>query len=483
MRSAVDTDKTRVVGTDRDERLLNAFFVVYKNARIVEVTNKAYVRQCRSFYDQLRSFLDSDCEVVIKSLRGRYFVGERFINYDDNSGAGASITSDWQELGLGGVRFDTVVSPEDIERFFAYMATVSPRAVEDLEELQHDLDLHVPAGIDLLALPEEEDDDNELDDLQRRKLLRVEARSRFFRAVSTVEELMSHAEAEREINLAKTRRVVHSLIDHISRDRDSLMELAAIKDFDDYTYAHSINVSVYALTLGIRLGLERSRLSQLGFSALFHDVGKVTLDQDLIRKPDSFDEYDWMQMQQHPLLGAKTILRNLKLDIHTARAARAAFEHHINDDFTGYPTLKNGPQPTNLFSKIVAIADTFDAMTSGRIYLKRAIPPDKVIKKMRYQMVNKFDSFLLRVFNDVIGIYPAGTLVLLSTDEIAVVVGTNELAFDRPYVRVVGDRTGLLAESRWMDLSTAEYDDVRIVRLVEAERYGLKVRDFVLSDD
>ncbi|HOZ06738.1 MAG TPA: HD domain-containing protein [candidate division Zixibacteria bacterium] len=357
------------------------------------------------------------------------------------------------------------------------MAALTPRG-RSLAELQEELDRHIPATVFLLALPDENEDDE--DEAERRRQLRLQARTTFFRAVSAVSELLARTAVERDVNLAKTRRVVHALIDHLSKDKDSLVELSAIKDFDDYTYAHSVNVSVYSLTLGIRLGLDRPRLSQLGFAALFHDAGKVRLDRDLINKPDSFDENDWIQMQMHPALGAKTILRSMKLDQHTARAARGAFEHHINADYTGYPLLHD-IRPLNLYSQIITIADTFDALTSDRVYFRKAMAPDQVIRKMRFQMTAKFNPILIALFNEVMGIYPAGSMALLSTDEIAVIMAANAELYDRPYVQIVGNREGLLPEPEWVDLARADQINRRIVRLIDPERYGLKVRDFILS--
>jgi HD-GYP domain-containing protein (c-di-GMP phosphodiesterase class II) len=315
-----------------------------------------------------------------------------------------------------------------------------------------------------------------------RQQLRVSARKHFFRAMTVVEDNMANIARGKEIDVSRTKRIVRSLIDHVMSDDQSLLELAAIKNFDDYTYAHCTNVCVYALTMGVRLDLDRSRLSQLGFGALFHDVGKVKLPIDLIRKPDAFDENDWIQMKQHPLLGAKTILRHLSLDTTTARAARVALEHHINSDFTGYPLLKYRERRPNLFSKIVAIVDTFDAMTSGRVYIKEPIPPDKVLQKMHYQMKVKFDPFLLKIFTNIIGIYPAGTLVLLNTDELALVLTNKESDNSRPYVKIIGNKQGLLSTPEWADLSQEDHAHRSVVRMVDPSRYGLNLSDFVLDD-
>jgi HD-GYP domain-containing protein (c-di-GMP phosphodiesterase class II) len=230
------------------------------------------------------------------------------------------------------------------------------------------------------------------------------------------------------------------------------------------------------------MGLDRPRLSELGFTAIFHDVGKVRLPADLIRKPDAFNENDWIQMQRHPILGAKTILRNLKFDIHAARAARGAFEHHINSDFTGYPVLHYERRKQNLFSKIISIVDTFDALSSGRVYLKKRIPPDEVFKKMRYQMHVKFDPFLLKLFNDIVGVYPAGSLVLLSSHELALVLTNNDDDKARPMVKILGDREALYEKAEWVDLASPDQMHRGIVRMVDPSRYGIDSRDFILND-
>jgi len=464
-----------------EERLLNAFFVLYKTARIIDESNEVFQRQLDAVLSSVQAVAGVRAEISIKYVGGHYFVNEQMVRYEHQELSGAlDIVTGWQELGIGGVSIGADIDRSELARFVKFMLnlkvdsgnvdTVSARLVDNgLTQIR------------LLSREEDKDEETQITSDERQRFRQL-ARVTFFKAVAVVQEVVASTRDGENINIAKTKRVVHSLIDHITRDEQSLIELTAIRDYDDYTYAHSANVAVYSLTLGVRLGLDRARLSQLGFAALFHDVGKVKLPQDLVRKPDAFDENDWIQMQRHPLLGAKTILRNLKLDIHTARAARAAFEHHINRDFTGYPTLHYQRRTPDLFSRIVSVVDCFDALSSGRVYIKRAMAADEVMKKMRFQMTNKFDSFLLKLFNDVIGVYPAGSLVLLTTDEIALVLTNNDKDPLRPSVKIVGDRSGLLAEPLWVDLALPEQADRKLVRQIEPERYGLNLRNFILSD-
>lgn len=480
MADATTESRTSHLAGQEQEHLVIAFFALYKMARLVDRSNRTFTDKRDDFYQRLMAELEREGEAAIKVHKSRYFVNEQMVRLSkDTLTSAAAVVDEWTTLGIGGVRFTGDVTPEQIDTFFGAMT--SERATdENREALAGQL---VSLGIDTIELfgTTEVTEASQAPEDRRRHFRKI-ARSSFFRSISTVQEVMATVADDRDINVGKTKRVVHSLIDHIMQDESSLMELTSIKDFDDYTYAHSTNVCIYSLTIGVRIGLDRARLSELGFAALFHDVGKVRLPKDLISKPGAYDENDWAQMQRHPLLGAKTILRNMELNMHTARAARGAFEHHINMDFTGYPLLRYDRRDPNLFSKIIAIADTFDALTSGRVYIKKAIPADEVIRKMRFQMTVKFDPLLLRVFVDVVGVYPSGSLVLLSTQQLAVVLTQNESDKSRPYVKIVGDRDGLYDTPTWADLSDPQFGDCRIIRMVEPEKYGLDLQRFILQD-
>jgi len=481
MTTTTSSMEFRILAGKSEERLLNSFFVLYKTARIMEDNNPTFQNQCQSFFDCLREFVDDGGPVIIKTVGDRYFVNEKLVRFDENGLSGASsVVQEWKTLGVGGVSFKSTIALDEVRKFFRFVSLIKPNSL-NLDSLSASLKTHSMSEVEFLARVEVNADEPMIPEEVRRHF-RKAARTTFFQATKVVEEVMVTTRDKKEIGIAKTKRVIHSLIDHITRDESSLIELTAIKDYDDYTYAHSTNVCVYALTMGVRLGLDRARLSHLGFAALFHDIGKVKLPTDLIRKPDAFDENDWRQIQQHPLLGAKTIFRNMKLDTHTVRAAQGALEHHVNNDFTGYPRLAHKDRPANLFSRIISIVDTFDALTSGRLYLKKSIPPDKVIKKMHYQMKVKFDPFLLKIFNGIVGIYPAGSLVLLSTDEIAVVLTNDQKNPGRPYVKVIGNRAGLLDSPEWVDLSRGDQDHRQVVRMIDPDHYGLDIKDFILGD-
>ncbi|RKX32853.1 MAG: hypothetical protein DRP46_00355 [Candidatus Zixiibacteriota bacterium] len=479
MEKTCKEDKRIDIAGKDEITFINSFFILFRTAQYVEANNATYQTQSSRFYVSFRRLVDVHGKITVKVIDGRIFVHDKLVKFDSEGMVRARVVIDaLHQVGVGGVTFDDSLDNRQIDKF-VYLINSLDRQNSNREEVANRLTQLGIAGITLLAVEKKEK--RSVLTEEKRKFMRRAARVTFFRAISLVEDSMTRAAHDKEIDISKARRVVHSLIDQISEDECSLIELTNIRDFDEYTYAHCANVCVYSLTIGLKLGLDRQRLSDLGFAALFHDIGKIRLPEDLIRKPDVFDENDWIQMQRHPILGAKTILRNLQFSRQAARAATVAFEHHINKDYTGYPSMII-PRPTNLFSKIVSIADTFDALNSGRVYIKKPIPPDEVLRKMMYQMGIKFDDFLMKLFINIIGIYPPGTMVLLTGDKLAVVNKTNKNKLSRPVVRVIGDKSGPYSKYIEYDLSSPENSSKKIIRIIDPSKFNIDVKNIILSD-
>lgn len=479
------TQITTEVGLNRErahaaQQMLTAFFVLAKTARVYETNNNSYQGQLSRFCELLKRYMDENFGCTIKIIKKRLFVDDQFVSIDSDDRIGVRLMLErWEELDIGGLVFGDTVVPDDITGLVRTLWTFAIPGGNPFEQISQQL---AREGIDSISLIDRtrlnEDSDLELEDRQK---LRRQARDTFFRAIRNVKEVMLVTDREEPIIVSRTKRIVHTVIDQISNDGSALMELASIKNFDEYTYAHSVNVSIYALTLGFRLGFSRGELSELGVAALFHDLGKIKLPHGLVTKPGRFDDFDWVQMRRHPIFGAMIIASTMRLDGHSARAMAAAYEHHINPDGTGYPP-RSEPRQTNLYSRIIAIADTFDAMTSGRVYIKHAMSHDEVLRKMTYQMAAKFDSFLLKLFVNIIGIYPIGSLVLLSDRSLGIVTKTNQAELSRPEIRLIADRNGRKAVPEWFDLADPANRSVDVARCLDPDQYGVNVTKYILSD-
>ncbi len=476
---------TGSVNLDRNRQLLArsvaiSVFVLLKTARMYDPNNELFRNQSQKVYELFRDYLSDRNTVTIKFVDGRLLVDEQHISLEpDERQTYEEVFARWSEFDCGGITLGDTCRQEQIDAFAALIWTDRPAVDDTREKLTNKM---AELGIDSISLlPREIVASDEIITVEERKLMRQQARNTFFRAIVTVKDVLGAAAAQKEISVTRTRRVVHSIIDQISADDAALIELAAIRDFDQYTYAHCTNVSIYSLTLGFHLGLLRQELLELGLAAIFHDIGKIKLPTDLINKPARYDEFDWAQMHKHPLYGVMTIARSMRLDAAMARAAVVAFEHHINPDHTGYPSLPDA-RSINLYSRIVAIADNFDALSSGRIYIKEPIPPDEVLRKMMYQMQDKFDPLLLKTFIGIIGIYPIGTLVMLSNNSFGIVTRTSRQNLYRPELRIIADKSGEISRPYYLDLSQPEHQDTNIVHVVNPEKYGIDVARYILSD-
>jgi HD-GYP domain-containing protein (c-di-GMP phosphodiesterase class II) len=258
--------------------------------------------------------------------------------------------------------------------------------------------------------------------------------------------------------------------------------LTAIKNFDEYTFAHSVNVCILSVALGARLGLPKKKLSELGYGALFHDVGKVKLPLEIINKPAELTEEEWEKIQKHPVWGVKILLSRRALDRFSLVAMVVAFEHHLKMDLSGYPQL-SFKKDLNLYSRIVSIADVYDSMTSGRVYAKTPLTPDEALKQMMNQAGKSFDPVLLKVFINMLGIYPVGSVVLLDTGEVGVVIKSNPDQLSRPEVAIIADKNGKKEKVEMIDLAglhgkTGEYKRT-ILKTIDPRPYKLDIARYI----
>lgn len=262
-----------------------------------------------------------------------------------------------------------------------------------------------------------------------------------YAAVMQVSDEMREAtEAGEPVNVRRLRHVTQAVVDQILRDPSSLVALTTIKDFNRYLVYHSTNVAVLAVVLGQRLGLSKSKLGELCLAAFLHDAGKLELTQDVLNKPGALDPEEWEEMRRHPSLAARTLLGSRRLTPSIMRAVVVAFEHHLNKDMSGYPHTEIKDEVT-LFGNIVAIVDRYDALTTTRVYRTRNFTPYEALAFVMDEenQDTLFDSILVKLFAEIMGMYPPGTLVELTSGELGVVCEAPAVGRDwgRPKVRVV----------------------------------------------
>ncbi|MGP7816327.1 HD-GYP domain-containing protein [Niallia sp. 01092] len=223
-------------------------------------------------------------------------------------------------------------------------------------------------------------------------------------------------------------RVLEELRDH----QELFSMMSDVFLYDDYIFSHSLNVTVYALAVGIELKLSSKQLEVLGLGAILHDVGKINIPLDILLKPGKLTEQEFETIKSHAETGYLMLkdVPNMPL-----LAAHCAFQHHERVNGTGYPRGIKGDE-IHLFGKILAVADVFDAITSNRVYRQAMLPHEAL--EILYSGINRlYDTKIVEAFRRAIILYPNGLGVSLSSGEKGVVCRQNKGLNERPVVRVL----------------------------------------------
>jgi HD-GYP domain-containing protein (c-di-GMP phosphodiesterase class II) len=300
-------------------------------------------------------------------------------------------------------------------------------------------------------------------------------------SVAVAREVMGGARIGRGVSVRRVKRAVQSMVDHILNHESSIVGMTVLRDYDEYTFAHSVNVCIFSVALGKKLGLSKTDLYELGLGALLHDIGKVRMPVDVINKTSGLNDEEWALLREHPTEGLLTLFEMRDLSYLPLRAMLIAYEHHMKVDLTGYPRSYR-PRRSHLFARIVAIADAFDAATSKRSYQSQPWTPDMVLRELRDNPARGHDPLLVRAFIGMTGIYPVGSLLVLDSYELAIAVAANPdpKHAHQPVVRVVFDSMGLPIEPP-VQLDLSQVDPATgapfrtIIKSVDPERYGIDV--------
>jgi putative nucleotidyltransferase with HDIG domain len=263
------------------------------------------------------------------------------------------------------------------------------------------------------------------------------ARRIYGSAVETAEALWHAAKADDQLDPDAARKIIDGLARLVTQDRSSLMALTTLKKYDNYTFTHMVNVASLAMAQARALNVDGPLLREFGLAALMHDIGKVNTPLEVLNKPDKLTKEEFDVMKRHVVDGAQILRRTPDMP---ALAPIVAFEHHLKQDMTGYPE-GIGSRKLNLCTMIISIVDVFDALRSNRPY-RQGLASKRVRAIMDEQDNPAFNRVLLKHFVALVGLFPVGTLVRLSTDELAVVTAEHPTDPFRPQVKIIVDAQG-----------------------------------------
>ena len=289
-----------------------------------------------------------------------------------------------------------------------------------------------------------------------------------------VEEAMRAIQFGLRIPIPEIRAVVADSLHSLIGDESALVALAGIRSYERYLSEHSVNVCILTMVLSRDLGMDAASILELGIAALLHDVGKVFIPEDVVKKPGRLTEPEWQEIRKHPAMGARAIAGLPELP---ALASTIALEHHIYSDGTGYPAISAQHKP-HLLSRLVAIVDTYDALTTDRPYRERWTPR-QAIALMLYETEGRYDRQLLARFALRAGLYPPGSLVRLVSGDMAIVIRGSRQTPDKPVIRMVsgsGDKGKSL-----IDLTLSDDPKLQIVSVAQPVEVLLPFMDQIAA--
>jgi len=307
----------------------------------------------------------------------------------------------------------------------------------------------------------------------------------YFKSIGLVKEVVESINQQKALNIRKAKRLMQNAVNAIMQDDSTLLGLANIKNYDEYTFNHSVNVAIYAIALGQRIGVPKKHLSHLGMAGLFHDMGKTRIPKEILNKTGKLSPEEWLMMRSHPVVGTELIMRMKEWGELSTRMIEGAFEHHLRYDLTGYPRLTRKRKIT-LFGRIITIGDFYDALVRPRVYNRFPYVSGKILGIMLERSGKDFDPAIVKVFINMIGIFPLGTLVLLNTNEMGLVTQIQEDTelIDRPKVCLLsysdGEyRKGKVVDLREMDEVTGDFKR-SIVKTLDPNEYNMNVAEFLI---
>jgi len=231
------------------------------------------------------------------------------------------------------------------------------------------------------------------------------------------------------INVSEAEPLVDEINQSIARNPEAFLNIARLKNVDDYTYLHSVAVCALMIALGKQLGLSETEIKDAGMAGLLHDVGKMMIPDEILNKPGKLTNEEFEIIKTHPLHGWEIL--NISEGANSF-ALDVVLHHHERVDGTGYPDKLSGDE-LSIFARMGAVCDVYDALTSNRCY-KLGWEPAEALRKMAEWKNGHFDEKIFHAFVKTIGIYPSGTLVKLKSGRLAVVIEQTNKSLLTPLV-------------------------------------------------
>lgn len=435
---------------ERSRQAVQGFAGAVKGLQLYPLQHPAGERHVRNLTSQLLALLDGRETVRMGLTQGALFLED--VLFADGSPAAEEVGELLKKMELEGLEFGAGLTEADVRTLLSLLLEGRHKG----ESFEGALSSRGVTRIRPLSAAEKEES----------------PRAVYDRALRVVEKIFQDVRLGKIPSSTEAIQVVRGMVQLTLTAPHALLALSLLKDYDNYTFTHSVNVSVIALAAGRACGLSPAQLRVLGLGALLHDLGKLKIDRSIITKPGRLTEKEFDEIMKHPATGAELVER---MEGISPEVVDIVLGHHLRFDRRGYPAGVRGREISPM-ADLVAIADSYDAMTTLRCY-QRPVTPRKAVESLKEQSGHILHPKFLERFVISLGPYPVGSLVRLGSGEIGLVVWVDVTDPDSVRLKILFDARGTrLADPPQIELRGPEAR--RIVAEVDPAPKGINVMEY-----
>ncbi len=464
---------------ERGRDFLIAFYSALRSLKLYPVENDQVQRALDSIFDTARSLFAVEGALELRVSNEFLYINSVRLRLDLNNYATFShVLTTLRQCGIGMMDVEQGVQRREWQIFLSQLLAYAPSdGVPDLSGLWQRM---TQGGITHILLQPPPEHDEAFGDSEEAKDV---AKRSYERSVAVTKELIGGVRMGRTASAKKIKRAVQGIVDQVLRNEVSLVGLTVVRGYDEQIFTHSVNVCIFSVSIGKRIGLTKLQLYDLGMAGLLHDFGKSRIPLEILNSEVPLTEEQEEMVRTHPWQGVLALFGLRGHGEIPYRAMVASYEHHMKTDLSGFPKTIE-PRQLSMFSKIVAVANGYDTPPTRSFAKGVPVRPDEVLREMRENSDLGYDPIIVKALINLLGIYPVGTCVILDTYEIAVVHGANpDLAqLHRPIVRIAVTADGSRTDGATLvDLASVdETGNYRrsIIKVTEGLDYGINMSDY-----
>jgi putative nucleotidyltransferase with HDIG domain len=440
------------MNVDEIKKFVQVLTAAVKGLRLYAVDHPATTKQVETLQNGLFEMLQHKKTIKIGLLEGTLFVEDHLIMQEFQ--AATELVGLLEAHELAGFEFITGLSATEIQSLLHLLHYGDNKGQDFVDAL-------VSQGVKRIrAIAATEDDDEQ----QPRKV--------YHKALKVVDQIFQDVRMGEIPSSEEAISVVKNMAQLTMTEPHAMLALSMLKDYDNYTFTHSVNVSVLALAVGRACKLTEEQLKTLGLGGLLHDLGKLRVDVNIITKPGRLTDAEFEEIKEHPGFGAEIIK---EMEGVTAEVMQIVHGHHLRYDRTGYPSDVAGETVSPLV-EMTAIADAYDAMTTLRSY-QRPFTPRKAIARLKDVAGSSLHPDFVTRFIESLGPYPVGSLVRLDSNEIGLVTKVEAQDTSLADIKIIYDPAGTMLDEPYM-IQMRPDQSRKIIAEVDPQTKGIDVTDF-----